>query len=282
MSAGIPSQEWRLILSEPASGAWNMAVDESILDAVGRGDVLPTLRLYAWEPPCLSLGYAQPMSDIDLQGIHSLGWDLVRRPTGGRAILHTDELTYSIIGSHNETLLNGSLLESYSKIAQGLLTALEELGVQASIAPDDNTSSLPIKKGQEAICFESPSKFEITVNHKKLIGSAQARRKEGILQHGTLPLHGDITRITKGLAYSKEADRTAAAVRLRMRATSVAEVLNRQINWETAARAFVLGFEKQLRVKLLKTDLTAQEYKQAAILLEEKYAAQHWTFRQSN
>ena len=88
---------WRLLLSEPLSGPENMALDEALLENVGRGMAAPTLRLYAWRPPCLSLGYAQPVGDVDQTALAEHQWDVVRRPTGGRAILHTDELTYAVI-----------------------------------------------------------------------------------------------------------------------------------------------------------------------------------------
>ena len=89
----FPRSSWHLLRTAPKRGAWNMAIDEAILEAAGREAALPTLRLYAWEPACLSLGYAQPVSDVDERALAQNGWDLVRRPTGGRAILHTDELT---------------------------------------------------------------------------------------------------------------------------------------------------------------------------------------------
>jgi lipoate-protein ligase A len=84
------STDWRLLLTSAAHGAWNMAVDEAILEHVGRGDVLPTFRLYAWDPACLSLGHAQPYADVDARRLQERGWEVVRRPTGGRAILHTN------------------------------------------------------------------------------------------------------------------------------------------------------------------------------------------------
>jgi len=83
-----PHSTWRLIITPPAAGAWNMAIDEAILEATGTGSAPPTLRLYGWDPACLSLGYAQPIADADLDRLALAGWDLVRRPTGGRAILH--------------------------------------------------------------------------------------------------------------------------------------------------------------------------------------------------
>src|SRR5512134_3886256 len=117
------SNDWRLLITPPSPGAWNMAVDESILEHVGRGEARPTLRLFAWQPACLSLGQAQPHSDVDVTRLRARGWDVVRRPTGGRAILHTDELTYSVIASADEPAMAGTLLESYNRLAQGLLHA---------------------------------------------------------------------------------------------------------------------------------------------------------------
>lgn len=281
MSIQALNQQWRLIVNKPANGAWNMAVDESILMAVGRSEVPPTLRLYAWQPACLSLGYAQSASDVDLKRLHSHGWDIVRRPTGGSAILHTDELTYSIIGSYEVALLKGSLLDSYFAIAKCLLAGLEMMDINASIEPSDICVSQANNEHGKAICFENPSKFEISFNHKKLIGSAQARRKEGILQHGTLPLYGDITRITQVLAYPSDDERYNEARRMRTRATTVAEILGRRINWQTAAQALISGFENYLALKLAQDDLTPAENQRATKFYKEKYASLKWTFRQA-
>ena len=110
-----------------------MAMDEAILEAVGRGESQPTLRLYAWEPACLSLGYAQPLADVDMPRLQAHGWELVRRPTGGRAILHTDELTYSVIAPLDEPRLAGGVLESYSRLAAALLEALRQLNLPVEI-----------------------------------------------------------------------------------------------------------------------------------------------------
>src|SRR5512143_1238392 len=119
------SDRWRLLITPPAHGAWNMAADESILEHIGRGESLPTLRLYAWEPACLSLGHAQPFADVDMTRLRQRGWEVVRRATGGRAILHTDELTYSVIAPNDETRLAGTVLESYNRLAQALLLAVQ-------------------------------------------------------------------------------------------------------------------------------------------------------------
>jgi lipoate-protein ligase A len=268
---------WRLILSHPAPGAWNMAVDEAILEYAGQGKVQPTLRLYAWNPPCLSLGYAQPNNDVDRASLNLYGWQLVRRPTGGRAILHTDELTYSIMGPASEPRLAGSVLESYQRLSRALLAALQSLGINAQ-ATTINDSVTP-NNDTNPVCFEAPSYYEITFNGKKLIGSAQARRKEGILQHGTLPLCGDLTRITQVLRYPDKDARKTAADRLLERAITAERVLNHAILWETAALAFSDAFASTLNLKFTQQDLSESEKARAEELVSLKYANPDWIDR---
>ena len=266
---------WRLLVDQPLKGAWNMAVDESMLEQVGRGESLPTLRLYAWEPACLSLGYAQPYEDVDIVRLREYGWDVVRRPTGGRAILHTDELTYSITAPLDEPRVIGTVLESYNQLAQALLAAVRSLGV-----PVEMKEHLPGQGGAEGpVCFEVPSAYEITVGGKKLIGSAQARRREGVLQHGTLPLYGDLTRITQALVFADESTRAAAAEKLLSRATTVESVLSRAVEWKTAAQAFVHAFESELNLEFQQGELSPGEKARAETLMGEKYAYDSWTER---
>ena len=140
-------------MTPPARGAWNMAVDEAVLEHIGRGDSLPTLRLYAWDPACLSLGHAQPAADVDAARLRERGWEVVRRLTGGRAILHTDELTYSVAGRADEPVLAGGVLESYNRLAQALLSAVKDLGL-----PVEMKESAQMHSSQNnPVCFEVPS-----------------------------------------------------------------------------------------------------------------------------
>lgn len=266
---------WRILTTPAAPGAWNMALDEAILEHVERRDSLPTLRLYAWDPPCLSLGRAQPFSDVDAARLQTHAWDVVRRMTGGRAILHTDELTYSVTGAVDEPILAGALLDSYNRLAGALLAAVQDLGllVEMQAGKDDRN------KTPNPVCFEVPSTYEITVNGKKLIGSAQARRKEGVLQHGSLPLGGDLTRICQALVFPDERARTAAGERLLARATTVRTVLGREVAWETAAQAFARAFEAKLGLTLEEGELAGTELARAKELVDEKYANPSWTER---
>ena len=261
-----------------------MAVDESILEHIHRGESQPTLRLYSWNPPCLSLGHAQSFKDVDIDRLKSHGWEVVRRVTGGRAILHTDELTYSVTGSAEEPVLAGGVLESYNRLSKALLHAVRALSLPVEVKEFPDT---PASQNLNPVCFEVPSTYEITVDGKKLIGSAQARKKEGVLQHGSLPLTGDLTRICDALIFENESARQTAKERLLARATTVSTVLNTGvksalsvgIDWETAAQAFVRGFEAELGIQFMRGEMSASEIQRTEELVKEKYAHPAWTER---
>jgi lipoate-protein ligase A len=269
--------QWHLIYDCPSFGAYNMAADDALLTAVAKGDSPPVLRLYAWSPPCLSLGYGQRASDADFERIAAFGWHIVRRPTGGRAILHTDELTYSVILPTDHPLVEGSVVESYRRISEGVQTALRILGVspQAERAAHGGTNG--------AVCFETPSHYEITVNGRKLVGSAQLRRKEpgGVLQHGSIPLHGDIARICDALVYASELEREQAKTQVRARATTLADVLGESVSWQTAADALVNGFGQTFNIDFSETSLSPEQRAHAERLTADIYAAEAWTLKRA-
>lgn len=267
---------WRVIEHFPAKGAWNMAVDEAILESVYSGDVLPTLRLYAWEPACLSLGLAQPFSEVNTQTLSANGWDVVRRPTGGRAILHVDELTYSVIAPESEPRVKGGVIESYLRLSQALLAAIRILGL--TVQANQNSQ---VEKPQKPnpVCFEVPSNYEITANGKKLVGSAQARRKEGVLQHGTLPLHGDLTRIISVLHFKDDREKDQARSRLLAHATTVEKEMGHTPTWQQASEAFQEAFQSILKLNLVPAKLTEKENQRAKELMLKKYDHPSWTKR---
>jgi lipoate-protein ligase A len=260
---------WRLLLSTPTSGAMNMAVDEAILSAVAAGRAPPTLRFYAWEPPCLSLGRAQKASDVDPNALQAADIDLVRRPTGGKAILHIDELTYSIVAPETEPRVAGGIVESYRRLSAGLISGLEKLGI-ADIVSDRRAENRRIAG---PVCFEFPSDYEITVGGKKLVGSAQMRAQGAVLQHGALPLHGDIARICPLLAAHPD------PVRVRARATTVEAALGRRASWDEVAAALAAGFAEALNLHLEPGPLTEKERAQAERLRGEKHGTQAWIRR---
>lgn len=267
-------RQWRLLIDPPRRGPDNMAVDEAILQAVSAGAAPPTLRLYAWQPFCLSLGYGQRYSDADAARLASHGWDSVRRPTGGRAILHGDELTYSVALPMDHSLAQGDVVESYRRISEALMAALQVLGMRP-----ESEKQAKGTHGLGPVCFEVPSHYEITVRGQKLIGSAQVRRKTGILQHGTLPLTGDIGRICDALAYPDEAARDDARQQVRSRATTLEAACGRAITWAAAAQAFIAGFTQVFDVELQETSFTLAEREAAQHFSDTLYWTQDWTAR---
>lgn len=263
-------RQYRLIYDNPTTGRLNMAVDEAVLMSVAAGDSLPTLRFYAWNPPCLSLGYGQSASDMDIERVTQMGWEVVRRATGGRAILHMDELTYSITLPAGHPLAEGSIMESYRRISRALVVGLETLNlhIQADKRAERVKSSGPV-------CFETPSHYEITTQDgRKLVGSAQLRRKGAVLQHGSLPLYGDVARICDALAYPDEESRERAKHKVRRRAATLADALDGQVvDRETAAEAIARGFEMEFGAELILGELTVQEQAEAARLAIEVYGS---------
>jgi lipoate-protein ligase A len=273
----MDDSHWRLIHTPDLPGTENMALDHALLENVAEQRSRPVLRLYSWQPFCLSIGYAQPIADVDQEALARRGWDLVRRPTGGRAILHGDELTYSVIGPATNQHLRGGVLESYRCLSQGLVEALKNLGLSPAVAPD----SARLNEVQRAnpICFEVPSAYEITAGGKKLIGSAQTRRLGAVLQHGTIPLTGDITRVCQVLSYPSEPDRQAASTTLPDRATTLSQVLGRPVGRQEAATAVAAGFSTALGLFIEPDELSAAEIARGHELASTLYSQAHWTKR---
>lgn len=268
----LPCEEWRLIMTGEHDGPTNMAIDGAILLSVSEGRSQPTIRFYAWHPPCASIGYAQSMRGaIDLEACRERGYDWVRRPTGGRAVLHIDELTYSVTAPQDNPRVHGDILTSYRRLSRGIVAGLSYLGAEARQTEDDGTHG-----DESAACFDVPSQYEVTARGRKLVGSAQVRRRGVVLQHGALPLQGDVGRLAHVLQLSAPA-RGVLYAKLRERATALDEVLGRQVSWEEVAEALAAGFADALRLVLVRGNLTAHELA-AATRLQVRYAGDEWTF----
>jgi lipoate-protein ligase A len=255
-----------------------MAIDEAILGAVVAGATPPTLRFYGWAPPCLSLGRSQPLADADLVACRAAGVHVVRRPSGGRAILHTDELTYSLALMADDPRAGEGVVDGYRRLSEGLLAGLERLGAAASQAVGQGSHGAAAGSAATPICFETPSNYEITARGRKLVGSAQWRARGGVLQHGTLPLCGDLVRIVDCLALDAAA-RAAQRACVRERAATLEEVLGRAVSFAEAAGALAYGFSDALHVVLVPGSLTGDERARAAGLRRDRYAAADWTAR---
>lgn len=270
----MSTNTWRVIFHPALDGATNMAIDQAIMETVGKRLIAPTLRFYAWRPACLSLGYGQFSREADKERIYAQGWSLVRRATGGKAILHTDELTYSIAFPDDHPLVEGDILTSYRRLSAALLNGLHQLGVAAESMPLHETP-----KTTGPVCFEVPSNYEITWQGRKLIGSAQVRRAEAVLQHGSIPLWGDVTRICDALVFENEAERESAKERVRQRACTVEDALGIELDWEKAAYTMAEAFSTTFNVQLEATDLSQEEEDRATELIQETYANDTWNLR---
>jgi lipoate-protein ligase A len=265
---------WRLIVDGEADGATNMAVDEAILAAVVDGTRLPTLRFYGWSPPCVTLGRSQPLADADLARCRAAGIDVVRRPSGGQAILHTDELTYSVALCQTDARAEGGVLESYCRLSKGLLAGLHRLGAEAAQAvPKKQPLAEPTP-----VCFEVPSDYEITFGGRKLVGSAQWRSRGGVLQHGSLPLRGDLMRIVELLVFSDD-ERQMRRQSLRARAVTLEEVLGREVPFSEVAQALAEGLSEALNLNLEPGELSDAERAQVVGLRRSRCANPDWTAR---
>jgi lipoate-protein ligase A len=197
---------------------------------------------------------------------------MVRRMTGGRAILHTDELTYSVALPMDHALVTGSIPDSYRRISSALLHALHLIGLDANADKREKGSAAPVGP----VCFEVPSDYEITAHGKKLIGSAQVRKHNGALQHGSLPLYGDVSRIVETLVEPDEARREVARNRVLDRAITLSDALGREVDWDDAANAVIAAFEETFTLTFDHTVLSPMEVSRASELHESRYTADAW------
>lgn len=263
-----------------APGATNMAVDAALLESVRRG-APPALRLYRWSPACLSFGRNQPARDLyDLDGAARRGIGFVRRPTGGQAVLHADELTYAVVAPVARI---GRPRAAYRKINEALVAGLGRLGLQASVAG----SAVPGTGGARThdwarACFRTPEAGEVVIQGRKLVGSAQRTEGRVILQHGSL-LVGGTQAVAEELLLGAPAP-TGKAVRggtppaLPDGWTTLEAELGAPPDPTELARALVAGFSEVVGITLAASSLTPVEAA-AVARLRGQFASDAWTWR---
>jgi len=267
-------QKWRLINSGEQSGAMNMALDEALLYSVASGDSLPVLRFYRWSPATVSLGYAQSVhTDLDLDVCARAGLDVVRRSTGGRAVLHAQEVTYSVISPLNTGLFGGSVLECYRVIADVLQKTLLQLGLPAELVPGKPRGGH--QNAMKAVCFSAPSQYELVIEGRKVAGSAQKRHGQAFLQHGSIPLEMDLELLGKAL--KTDENKTSS--------DSLQSVgwLNRwsekKLTIDQVEKVLAEEFCSHLQIEWNLSEPTASELQEAEIFCAEKFAHPEWNLK---
>lgn len=261
---------WRLIVEGAQRGAWNMAVDEALAEAVDGGRSAPALRLYRWSPPCLSLGFSQPYEAADAGFCAAHGVDVVRRPTGGRAVLHHLELTYAVAAPLGRGPFAHDLQAAYRTICGALVAGLRAMGIPAGLsgAPADGM----IKPTQAIPCFVGPAAGEVVAGGRKLVGSAMRRVGDSILQHGSIleGWDGALQAGCLGLA-----DDSA----LRPAVVTIGDLLGGAPEPEGLVPAIAAGFVETLGVVFEPSEFSGEERARAALLERGRYGHERFTVR---
>jgi lipoate-protein ligase A len=260
-------KEWRLVVDRaPQKGSWNMAADEYLFQSLGE-DPVTSLRFYQWEEPTVSIGYSQKLNQlVDLDKCRSMGIALVRRITGGKLVLHHQEVTYSVCSS-DSGLFTSKLMDSYRLISEALMRGLEKMGIPCSLAASTSTSYarglLP--------CFSHPAQNEIEVNGKKIIGSAQKRTGSQFIQHGSIPLKKDESLLQSISKLNQEG--------FRMSWTSLSDTLGREVDFDWVVENLRSGISEYFNIRLNFQLFSEEEKKAIKEIQVKRYDNPAWTYR---
>jgi lipoate-protein ligase A len=273
----LQERRWRVMDTGSLTGPENMAIDEAIMQAHGRGEVPPTLRFYGWQPAAVSIGYFQSMAqEIDLQAVNAGGFGYVRRPTGGRMIFHHLELTYSV--TIRDDLLPGDVTSTYRDLSKGLLEGFEILGLNPELSGGEVDPRRANPDEVNTLCFETASAYELEVGGRKIAGSAQTRKNGVRMQHGSIALDYDLP-LYLSLLKVPDTVRQRLLERFRTKATSVKWEMGRDVSYQEARDAFTQGFAAGLGLTLLEGALTPAEVQDADQLVRDKYGNDAWNLK---
>lgn len=246
---------WRIVKSIETKGSMQMAIDEAIMNARINNFVPNTLRFYYWNPPCVSIGYFQSLQkEVDVKKAKEQGVDIVRRYTGGGAVFHNKELTYSLVLSENE--VSKDIIKSYKQICESLVIGLKSIGISAEFKPIN----------------------DIIVNNKKISGNAQTRKQGVVLQHGTILLDVDVKKMFSILKVPSEKIKDKLIEIAEQRVTSIKNELGNNITKKEIESSILKGFEKNFNMTFEESQLSEHELIIAKKLCEEKYSTKKWCY----
>jgi lipoyl(octanoyl) transferase len=268
-------QQWRFINTGSNDAASNMALDEALLLVQEAGATPPTLRVYGWSTPTLSLGYAQQtMQEVNLAACQKHGVTVMRRPTGGRAVLHDQDVTYSVVLPTTLPTGPGALTEDYRRLGMALAAALRHLGLAVRLERLHRQAH-PQHPVASPACFTALSRYELSVAGKKIVGSAQKRLAHALLQHGSIPLWLDRQRLFETLQVPPER-RVALIQDAYTTMVAVNEVAPTPVSAAALHNALRLGFASALGIELIEAPILPEEGRLAKELRQTKYATTAW------
>ncbi|MGX0286677.1 lipoate--protein ligase family protein [Staphylococcus epidermidis] len=271
---------WNFINTGSKNPYYNMAMDEALLNFVSRGEIDPVIRFYTWNPATLSIGYFQRLQkEIDIDKVKEKGYGLVRRQTGGRGVLHDKELTYSVIVPESHPNMPSTVTEAYKIISQGLLEGFKNLGFETYFAiPRSKEERDKLKQPRSSVCFDAPSWYELVVEGRKIVGSAQTRQKGVILQHGSILQDIDIDDLFDMFIFKNERLKAKMKENFVQKAVAINDISNQHITLNEMENAFESGFKKGLNIDFKPLELTEKQ-KEEVQELEEKYRSEAWMYR---
>ncbi|MEH7345503.1 biotin/lipoate A/B protein ligase family protein [Bacillus sp. JJ1532] len=277
----MTKETWRFIDTGAGSPSFNMALDEALLDWNSAGKIPPTIRFYGWNPATLSIGYFQNVDrEINMDAVKQHGLGFVRRPTGGRGVLHEHELTYSVIVSEEHPQMPKTVTEAYRVISEGILKGFQHLGMDAYFAvPKTDEERESLKNPRSAVCFDAPSWYELVVEGRKVAGSAQTRQKGVILQHGSILLDIEEDKLFSLFKYPNDRVKERMQRAFKNKAVAINEISQERITLEQAKEAFRIGFAEGLNIELEPYELTEDELAYVNKIAKERYEQDEWNFK---
>lgn len=251
-------EQWRILQTGFNTASANMAIDRAVLVANSEGKVLPTVRFYGWLPPAISIGYFQSLAEeVDLDACKKLGVDYVRRITGGGAVFHDRELTYSIVIPESHLEISKNIMESYGRICGAVMKGLQNLGIESEYAPIN----------------------DIVTGGKKISGNAQTRKLGTVLQHGTVLMDVDVDKMFSLLKVPNEKIKDKLIADVKQRVTSIKHLLGKEVSFKEVAEAMKIGFEEEFHVELIEGKLSKEELALAKKFEKECFSAKDWNHR---
>lgn len=266
-------EEWFFLDSGHQDAAVNMALDESLLNWHSEGIIPPTLRFYGWSNPTLSVGQFQNVNQsINFDAVHHYYCQFVRRLTGGSAVLHDNELTYSIVISEAHPAIPSTIQEAYYVLSKGLLEGFKNLGITVDYAIPEKSEA----RERTAVCFEKSAVYEMMVDGKKLTGNAQVRKKGVLLQHGSIPISMNTEMLFDLFHFSSEKVKEERRIAFHKKAITIDQLTNSSNSYALVKDAFFQGFQKGLHIKLRSFELTEKQWEEVYQLAKTKYSGEEW------